>query len=158
VVAPKDLYKKNTPSSSSAHCSPAPLNTGTPNMSVEPDLNHSLSPLSKHDEVPQELHRAMWRLKFPSSYVVVGAYRLFTDNSLYIPAWNKCRNGVRRGLICGFAWVNLNLSFFSIHPCLTAFRSDLHVIQHPAPHYQSSPHRPLFHFLPALYNAIHGNR
>ncbi|KAG2042027.1 hypothetical protein BDR03DRAFT_1088548 [Suillus americanus] len=74
-------------------------------MPVEPVLEHSGSHLSKYDEVPQELHRAMLRLNFPSSYVVVGAYRLFTDKSLYVPAWNKCRNGARRGLICGFAWM-----------------------------------------------------
>ncbi|KAG1782867.1 hypothetical protein EV702DRAFT_1058738 [Suillus placidus] len=74
-------------------------------MPVEPVLEHSVSHLSKYDEVPQELHRAMLRLNFPSSYVVVGAYRLFTDKSLYVPAWNKCRNGARRGLICGFAWI-----------------------------------------------------
>lgn len=74
-------------------------------MPVEPVLENSGSHLSKYDEVPQELHRAMLRLNFPSSYVVVGAYRLFTDKSLYVPAWNKCRNGARRGLICGFAWI-----------------------------------------------------
>ncbi|KAG1763195.1 hypothetical protein EDD22DRAFT_518796 [Suillus occidentalis] len=74
-------------------------------MPVEPVLEHSVSHSSKYDEVPQELHRAMLRLNFPSSYVVVGAYRLFTDKSLYVPAWNKCRNGVRRGMICGFAWM-----------------------------------------------------
>ncbi|OJA19788.1 hypothetical protein AZE42_11368 [Rhizopogon vesiculosus] len=73
-------------------------------MSAEPTPTHSESHFSKYDEVPQELHRAMLRLKFPSSYVVVGAYRLFTDKSLYVPAWNKCRNGARRGLMCGFAW------------------------------------------------------
>ncbi|KAG1805178.1 uncharacterized protein BJ212DRAFT_1392538 [Suillus subaureus] len=74
-------------------------------MPVEPVLEHSGSHLSKYDEVPQDLHRAMLRLNFPSSYVVVGAYRLFTDKSLYVPAWDKCRNGARRGLICGFAWI-----------------------------------------------------
>ncbi|KAG1735033.1 hypothetical protein EDB19DRAFT_1725691 [Suillus lakei] len=74
-------------------------------MPVETALDHSMSHLSKYDEVSQELHRAMLRLDFPSSYVVVGAYRLFTDKSLYVPAWNKCRNGARRGLICGFAWM-----------------------------------------------------
>jgi len=73
-------------------------------MSIEPAPTHSKSHFSKYDEVPQELHRAMLRLKFPSSYVVVGAYRLLIDKSLYVPAWNKCRNGARRGLMCGFAW------------------------------------------------------
>ncbi|KAG2138073.1 uncharacterized protein EDB93DRAFT_1165941 [Suillus bovinus] len=76
-------------------------------MPVEPALKHPVtrSHQSKYDEVPPELHRAMLRLNFPSSYVVVGAYRLFTDRSLYGPAWDKCRNGARRGLICGFAWI-----------------------------------------------------
>ncbi|KAG1725710.1 uncharacterized protein EDB91DRAFT_1167635 [Suillus paluster] len=59
-------------------------------MSLEPAPNHSVSHLSKYDEVPHELQRAMLRLNFPS---------------LYVPAWNKCRNGARRGLICGFAWM-----------------------------------------------------
>jgi hypothetical protein len=86
----------------------------TTKMSVEPALNRPRS-RSKYDEVPQELRRAMWRLKFPSSYVVVGAYRLFTDKSLYIPAWTKCRNGARRGLICGFAWVSGNISRLCEH-------------------------------------------
>ena len=71
--------------------------------------NHSASQLGSYDNVPQELRRAMWRLKFPSSYVVVGAYRLLTDKSLYVPAWKKCRNGTRRGLICGFAWVSRSI-------------------------------------------------
>ncbi|KAG9311727.1 hypothetical protein JVU11DRAFT_7967 [Chiua virens] len=59
------------------------------------------------DPVPANLQRATLRLNFPPSYVVVGVYRLCTDRSLYKPAWDKCKHGVRRGLIVGFVWVRL---------------------------------------------------
>ncbi|KAH7886408.1 hypothetical protein F5I97DRAFT_1809127 [Phlebopus sp. FC_14] len=58
-------------------------------------------------DVPPELQRATLRLNFPPSYVVVGVYRLFTDESLYKPAWDKCRHGARRGLTVGLIWVSL---------------------------------------------------
>ncbi|KAF9225138.1 hypothetical protein BS17DRAFT_700116 [Gyrodon lividus] len=69
------------------------------------------------DSVPQTLQRATLRLNFPPSYVVVGVYRLFTDRSLYKPAWDKCRHGARRGLIVGLVWT-----------CLT-FRIQKHIIR-----------------------------
>ncbi|KAL4068819.1 hypothetical protein V8B97DRAFT_1872479 [Scleroderma yunnanense] len=57
--------------------------------------------------IPENLQRATLRLNFPPSYVVVGVYRLFTDESLYKPAWDKCRHGVRRGAIVGSVWAFL---------------------------------------------------
>ena len=56
--------------------------------------------------VPPELARATQRLQFPPSYVVVGAYRLFTDKALYIPVWDKCRQGTLRGSLVGLVWVS----------------------------------------------------
>ncbi|KAG6380568.1 hypothetical protein JVT61DRAFT_4931 [Boletus reticuloceps] len=60
---------------------------------------------SESDPVPANLQRATLRLSFPPSYVAVGVYRLCTDESLYKPAWDKCKHGVQRGLIVGFVWV-----------------------------------------------------
>ncbi|EGN93576.1 hypothetical protein SERLA73DRAFT_23835, partial [Serpula lacrymans var. lacrymans S7.3] len=62
-------------------------------------------PPSEH--IPPALARASLRLRFPPAYVVVGVYRLFTDKSLYAPAWDKCRHGASRGLIVGFVWTLL---------------------------------------------------
>ncbi|KAG6821267.1 hypothetical protein H0H93_002377 [Arthromyces matolae] len=56
------------------------------------------------ENVPDSLRRSTLRLKFPPSYVVVGIYRFFTDKSLYIPAWDKCRHATRRGAIVGTLW------------------------------------------------------
>ena len=61
------------------------------------------------DPVPANLQRATLRLKFPPSYVVVGVYRLYTDESLYKPAWDKCKHGAQRGLVVGFVWVRLGI-------------------------------------------------
>jgi len=55
--------------------------------------------------VPQELSRAAMRMDFPPSYVVVGAYRLLTDQKLLKPTWDKCRHAARRGAIVGGIWV-----------------------------------------------------
>ncbi|KAJ7647705.1 hypothetical protein FB45DRAFT_206659 [Roridomyces roridus] len=60
-----------------------------------------------YNDVPASLARATSRLQFPPSYVVVGAYRLFTDKNLYIPAWAKCQHGVQRGAIAGLIWTFL---------------------------------------------------
>jgi hypothetical protein len=57
------------------------------------------------ENVPDSLHRASFRLEFPPSYVVVGAYRLLSDKSLFVPIWQKCRNGVLRGVTVGGVWV-----------------------------------------------------
>ncbi|EPQ59956.1 hypothetical protein GLOTRDRAFT_51755, partial [Gloeophyllum trabeum ATCC 11539] len=61
---------------------------------------HELAPA----DVPAELARAESRMQFPPSYVIVGVYRLFTDKTLYVPAWKKCQHGVVRGLLVGGAW------------------------------------------------------
>jgi hypothetical protein len=62
----------------------------------------------KHKQAPGPpgLSRATQRLEFPPSYVVVGAYRLFTDETLFRPTWDKCRNAARRGAIVGGIWVS----------------------------------------------------
>jgi len=54
--------------------------------------------------VPPHLARATLRLEFPPSYVIVGAYRLCTDKTLFVPAWDKCRHGARRGATVGLVW------------------------------------------------------
>lgn len=59
----------------------------------------------KNENVPDTLHRAALRLEFPPSYVVVGAYRLLSDKSLFVPMWQKCRNGFLRGIAVGGVWV-----------------------------------------------------
>jgi hypothetical protein len=56
-------------------------------------------------DVPNSLQRATLRLNFPPSYVVVGAYRLLSDKALFIPIWQKCRNGFLRGAAIGCVWV-----------------------------------------------------
>ncbi|KAI0754700.1 hypothetical protein C8Q80DRAFT_1094824 [Daedaleopsis nitida] len=61
---------------------------------------------SPYDEdVPENMRRATSRLQFPPSYVVVGFYRLLTDRSLRVPAWDKCRHGFMRGASVGIIWV-----------------------------------------------------
>ena len=57
------------------------------------------------ENVPGSLQRATLRLEFPPSYVVVGAYRLLSDKSLFVPIWQKCRNGFMRGAAVGGVWV-----------------------------------------------------
>ncbi|OBZ68579.1 hypothetical protein A0H81_11493 [Grifola frondosa] len=56
------------------------------------------------ENVPDNLRRATSRLQFTPSYVVVGVYRLCTDSKLYVPAWQKCKHGFRRGLTVGLVW------------------------------------------------------
>ncbi|KAF8601198.1 hypothetical protein BDV93DRAFT_524923 [Ceratobasidium sp. AG-I] len=51
--------------------------------------------------MPQEL------LTFPPVYCIVGIYRLLSDPLLRVPAWDKCRHGVRRGGLVGLAWAVL---------------------------------------------------
>jgi hypothetical protein len=82
------------------------------------DLPGSFSPdliPSNVNPVPPELERAVRRLQFPPSYVIVGIYRLVTDKSLSRPAWDKCKHGTQRGLTVGFAWV---CAVFVFHSCL----------------------------------------
>ncbi|KZT18697.1 hypothetical protein NEOLEDRAFT_1103233, partial [Neolentinus lepideus HHB14362 ss-1] len=61
---------------------------------------HELAPA----DVPPTLARAEARLQFPPTYAIVGVYRLFTDKTLYVPAWKKCEHGVVRGLAVGGVW------------------------------------------------------
>lgn len=61
---------------------------------------------SYSEDLPPELRASTSRLNFTPSYVVVGVYRLFTDKSLYIPAWKKCQHGVVRGVSVGLVWVS----------------------------------------------------
>lgn len=61
--------------------------------------------------VPEGLRRATQRLQFPPSYVVVGVYRLFTDKTLSVPAWDKCRHGAVRGATVALTWVRVQDAF-----------------------------------------------
>ncbi|KAI0373679.1 hypothetical protein BV20DRAFT_937290 [Pilatotrama ljubarskyi] len=56
------------------------------------------------EDVPENLRRAVSRLQFPPSYVVVGFYRLVTDRNLYVPAWQKCKHGFVRGAAVAIVW------------------------------------------------------
>lgn len=58
----------------------------------------------KSSTAPQDLSRASMRMQLPPSYVVVGAYRLLTDQKLLKPTWDKCRHATRRGAIVGGIW------------------------------------------------------
>jgi hypothetical protein len=60
---------------------------------------------SKLANVPSYLARATLRLQFTPTYVIVGVYRLFTDKSLYVPAWKKCKHATIRGAVVGTIWV-----------------------------------------------------
>ncbi|KDQ58230.1 hypothetical protein JAAARDRAFT_35040 [Jaapia argillacea MUCL 33604] len=71
---------------------------GIPGSLVPHDHDHPISSLSRADA----------RLQFPPSYVIVGVYRLCTDKNLYVPAWQKCKHGIVRGLAVGGIW-----SFFT---------------------------------------------
>ncbi|KAI0086817.1 hypothetical protein BDY19DRAFT_907993 [Irpex rosettiformis] len=56
------------------------------------------------DNVPENLKASTSRLQFPPSYVVVGVYRLITDKSLRVPAWDKLKHGVVRGATVALIW------------------------------------------------------
>ncbi|TCD66516.1 hypothetical protein EIP91_001292 [Steccherinum ochraceum] len=86
--------------------------------SLDPSLpgalesSDSLSSLSSpsilaNKPIPANLQRSSARLQFPPSYVVIGVYRLFTDERLYKPVWDKCRHGVKRGLTVGVVWAGM---------------------------------------------------
>jgi hypothetical protein len=59
----------------------------------------------KLENVPSDLKRATLRLQFTPTYVIVGVYRLFTDETLYVPAWKKCKHATVRGAVVGAVWV-----------------------------------------------------
>ncbi|KAF5373597.1 hypothetical protein D9758_000886 [Tetrapyrgos nigripes] len=73
-------------------------------ISQGPEAQDSLFELPPEEQVPDNLVRATHRLQFPPSYVVVGVYRLFTDKALFVPAWQKCKNGTIRGTVVGLVW------------------------------------------------------
>lgn len=60
---------------------------------------------AKSVHVPDSLRGSTHRLAFPPSYVVVGVYRLLSDKALFLPVWEKCRNGFLRGIAVGGVWV-----------------------------------------------------
>ena len=62
---------------------------------------------SSNEQIPPNLERAALRLRYPPTYVIVGVYRLLTDKALYIPAWDKCKHGARRGAIVGATWARI---------------------------------------------------
>jgi len=64
----------------------------------------------KNVHVPDSLRGSTHRLAFPPSYVVVGVYRLLTDKTLFLPVWDKCRNGFLRGVAVGSVWSFLTFS------------------------------------------------
>ncbi|KAH9486023.1 hypothetical protein JR316_0000086 [Psilocybe cubensis] len=87
---------------------------------------------SESEHVPPTLKRAVLRMQFPPSYVLVGVYRLFTDKNLYKPAWDKCKHATRRGAIVGSIWAALTFSiqkkfieiFLSNSPRITGLSRD----------------------------------
>jgi len=80
------------------------IHSMTPSVS---DFEGQDALFEKHETkyVPPELSRATVRMELPPSYVVVGAYRLLTDQKLLKPTWDKCRHAARRGAIVGGIWV-----------------------------------------------------
>lgn len=74
-------------------------------VSSGPEAQDELFGRREFDAVPENLTRATLRLQFPPTYVIVGVYRLFSDKSLYIPAWDKCKHATQRGAIVGVIWV-----------------------------------------------------
>ncbi|KAF8220557.1 hypothetical protein L208DRAFT_1448008 [Tricholoma matsutake] len=73
----------------------------------EPDPSKTPSHGAKPEDVPSNLKRATLRLQFTPTYVIVGAYRLFNDETLYGPAWKKCKHGTVRGAVVGTVWAFL---------------------------------------------------
>ena len=66
----------------------------------------------KLENIPSNLKRATLHLQFPPTYVIIGMYRLFTDETLYVPAWKKCKHATVRGAVVGTSWVRF-VVFFS---------------------------------------------
>ncbi|KZT02069.1 uncharacterized protein LAESUDRAFT_730582 [Laetiporus sulphureus 93-53] len=78
--------------------------SGTTTPSLPGDYG-SKPPSPYSENIPSNLHRAHSRLEFPPVYVVVGIYRLVTDEKLFKPAWKKCEHGLVRGMTIGVVWV-----------------------------------------------------
>ena len=70
------------------------------------DFGKDVSSPYSGENVPQNLKASTSRLQFPPSYVVVGVYRLITDRSLRVPAWDKLKHGVVRGASVALVWVS----------------------------------------------------
>jgi hypothetical protein len=75
-------------------------------FSRKPEIE-GVPPSLNIDAIPDDLKRAALRMQLPPSYVVVGIYRLFTDEHLWRPTWDKCKHGVQRGALVGAVWVSL---------------------------------------------------
>jgi len=71
----------------------------------EPDPSQPTLHAHNLQNVPSNIARATLRLQFTPTYVIVGVYRLFTDENLYMPAWKKCKHATVRGAIVGAVWV-----------------------------------------------------
>ena len=63
-----------------------------------------------NEKLDHHLHVRESRLAFTPLYVIVGAYRLCSDEKLYVPVWDKCRHGVVRGAVVGAVWVSVDFS------------------------------------------------
>lgn len=74
-------------------------------MVAGPEAQDSIFEADRPKDIPSNLARAVTRMEFPPSYIVVGVYRLFTDKTLYKPVWDKCKHGTQRGGIIAIAWV-----------------------------------------------------
>jgi len=96
----------------------------------EPEATNALFEKST-EHVPPTLRRATLRMEFPPSYVLVGVYRLFTDKTLYKPAWDKCKHGTRRGAIVGAIWASVAMRIDTTHTYLTLVRIGLFYIRYP---------------------------
>ncbi|KAH8111962.1 hypothetical protein DFH11DRAFT_559530 [Phellopilus nigrolimitatus] len=95
-------------------------------MSTEPDKVTRESEIAMKRLEPEDALAAaarasavrQERLAFPPIYVVVGAYRLLSDDKLYIPTWAKCKHGFLRGAVVGLGWAalsfNIQLKFVEI--------------------------------------------
>ena len=64
--------------------------------------------------IPPTLERAYSRLVFPPSYVVVGIYRLCSDKTLLVPAWQQCKHGAIRGGVIGGIRVRTTFCSFCV--------------------------------------------
>lgn len=107
------------------------------------------------EDIPDNLRAATARLLFPPSYVIVGVYRLFTDKSLLVPAWKKCKHGTVRGAGVALVWVGT--APLSRSPgALTLADAGRHQLQAPEKIRGNIPHQvcPLHCHLPLLLRTV----
>jgi hypothetical protein len=50
--------------------------------------------------MPQEL------LAYTPIYLIVGVYRLLTDEKLFVPIWKECRQAAKQGALLALLWVS----------------------------------------------------